>query len=252
MTILAIVRNDLRILRRDPFPLIVLVLMPLMVIPFVESALRLTLLAEGIADANGAEQAVPGMAVLFGFFLASQVAFGMLTEHAWHTWDRLRASPASTGEILVGKIVVPLLAAAMQFGVLFVLGGLLFALRVRESWAQLAAVGGTFSLCVVALGVVVAAVCRSLIEVNIVINVSAMLIAGLGGALVPEAFLPHWARIIAPAVPSYWAMVGYRHAIIGGHGGIAAPIGVLLGYTVIFAAIACWQLRFGDRKSGFS
>ena len=79
-----------------------------------------------------------------------------------------------------------------------------------------------------------------------------MLLAGIGGALVPEAFLPGWTAAIAPAVPSYWAMRGYREAILGGHGGVVTPIAILLLFSVVFTLVARWRFRIEDTKVGIS
>jgi ABC-2 type transport system permease protein len=233
-------------------PLILLVVMPLVVIPFVKPAFRVILLAEGVEGANGAEQAIPGMQVMFGFFLASQVSLGFYSEHAWATWSRLRASPAGTGGILLGKILTPLLIAAMQFIVLFGLGGLLLRLHVHGSWVLLCVVATAFSLCVIALGLAVTAVCTSIIQVNAITSVSALLASGLGGALVPMSLLPAWARMISPVVPSYWAMKGYRDVILGGDGGWLVPVLALLAFAAAFALVAGWRLRFSDPKTGFA
>lgn len=247
---LAIARNDLRILRRDPFPLVLIVAMPLVLMPLLVPALRLTLLSEGVRDPSGAQQAVPAMDVLFGFFLASQVTFGIYNEHTWLTWDRLRASPASTREILAGKLVVPFLAAATQFVVLFGVGSIVLHLDVRGPLLQLIAVAAAFSVCLVTLGLAMTALCRSVVQVNVVVNILAMLLAGLGGALVPESLLPRWAAVLAPAVPSYWAMLGYRHAILGLHGGVLTPVVALLAFAALFALVAHRRLRFDEAKAG--
>ncbi len=252
MSSLAIAVNDLRVLRRDSIPLLMLIVMPLIIMPFVKAAFHLTMQAEGVEGTNGAEQAVPGMQVMFGFYLASQVSFGFYREHAWATWDRLRASPASASSILLGKLVVPLFEAAIQFIVLFGLGGLLLQLHVRGPWVQLPMVAGAFSLCLVALGLAVTAACRTVLQVNAIINISALLFACLGGALVPGSLLPHWAAVLSPLVPTYWAMTGFRRAILGESGGELVPILVLLGFAAIFALIAAWRLRFDQQKTGFA
>lgn len=248
---LAIARHDLRILRGDSAPLVLLVVMPLVVMPFVASAFRYTVAAQGIPHATGAEQAVPGMAVTFAFFLVGSVSFGFFREHAWRTWERLRASPATAGEILLGKVLVPLGQAGVQAVLLFALGGLLLHLHVRGSLLGLALVAAAFSLCLVAIGLALTAVCRTVMQLNVVTNIAALLLAGLGGAFVPEATLPHWAKLVSPAVPSYWAMRGYRRVIDapGGLGAVLVSVAVLLAFAGAAAAVAALRLRFGETKT---
>lgn len=244
---LAIARQDWRLLCRDPFPVIVPVVLPLLLIPFVKPAFRLAFVAEHIPSAAGAEQAVPAMDVTFAFFLVGNSSMAFFREHAWRTWDRLRASPASTYEIIAGKIAVPLFQAAGQFALLFGLGGLLLGLTVHGSWIGLTAVGAAYSVFLVAMGLAVTAICRTYMQANAVTNVGALFVAGLGGALVPHAFLPHWAQSLSPAVPSYWAMRGYRDAILG-HGSVLPCVAVLLIFAAVLTVFSALRFRLDDTK----
>jgi ABC-2 type transport system permease protein len=250
--IAAIARQDLKILRADSMPAIMLILMPLLLMPFLKPAFNVALHIEGHQGATGAEQVVPGMAVTFGFFLVGNVSLGFYREHAWKTWDRLLASPAGTREIMAGKMVSPLLQAATQFGVLFGLGGLLMGLHVRGSWLGLCAVGAAFGLYLVTTGLAVTAMCRTVLQANAVVNIGFLLLAGLAGALVPYSLLPGWAQTISPAVPSYWAMQGYKHAIFGEGATVVVPILFLLGFSILSALIASLRFRLDDTKVGLA
>ena len=244
---LAVARNDWRILRRDPFPATILVVLPLLLIPFTTPAYRLAFINEHIRGLAGAEQAVPAMDVTFAFFLVANSSIAFFREHAWRTWDRLRASPASTAEILLGKVLILLLQATGQFAVLFGLGGLLVGFTVHGSWVELIMVGIAYSLFLVSLGVTVPAICHTYMQANAATNIGALLLAGLGGAIVPVAFLPGWAQSLAPASPSYWAVRGYRDAVLG-HGGALASVAVLLTFAAALSVFAALRFRVEDTK----
>lgn len=249
--VIAIARQDLRLLRRDLLPVTVLVAMPLLLAPFLLPAFDKALRVEGLGPASGAEQAIPGMAVTFAFFLVATVSFGFFREHAWNTWERLRASPASTADIVVGKTLVPLLQAATQFVALFVLGGFLMGLHVRGSWLGLIAVCIAFSLYLIASGLAVTALCRTVFQATAIVNVSALVLAGLAGAIVPLGLMPAWARDIAPAIPSYWAMQGYRRAISGQGGSVVLSVAILLAFALALALVAAVRFRSDEAKVGF-
>lgn len=238
-------------MRRDSFPFVLLLVLPLVGMVFMKSAFQPTLVAEGVPDPNGAEQAVPGMAVTCGFLLVSFVGYGFFREHAWKTWERLRASPAGNAEIMLGKATGALALALFQFVVVFGIGSLLMGLDVRGSWAQIAAVGAAFALALVAIGLAVAALCRTVMQSNTIAYVGAVVFSCLGGALVPASLLPGWADAIAPAVPSYWAMRGYRDAILG-EGGGWLPVAVLLAFALVFTLLAMLRMRFDEDKTGFA
>jgi ABC-2 type transport system permease protein len=249
--IAAIARQDLRVLRTDFMPVMLLVVLPFLLMPFLKPAFDVALDREGLRGATGAEQVIPGMAVMFGFFLVGNVSLSFYREHGWKTWDRLRTSPAGTGEIMVGKMVVPLLQAVGQFALLFGLGGLAMGLHVKGSWLALCAVGAAFGLYLVTTGLAVTALCRTSMQANAVANIGALLLAGLAGALVPYSLLPGWAQDVAPVVPSYWAMQGYKHAIFGEGATVVTPVLFLLGFSVLSALIASMRFRLDDTKVGF-
>lgn len=247
--IAAIARQDLRVLRTDPMAVVPLIVLPLIVMPFLRPAFDGAFRIAGMPGATGAEQAVPGMAVTFGFFLVMNTCSGFFREHAWQTWDRLRASPAGTAEILLGKVVTPLVEATLQFVLLFGFAGLLMDLHVRGSWLGLGAVGCAFAIFLVTTGIAVAGVCRTYMQANAAVTAGALVMAGFAGALVPYALLPPWAQSISPLVPSYWAMQGYKHAIFGGDT-VLLPVLLLLGFSLLSALVAGARFRLDDPKIG--
>src|SRR4051794_31981469 len=237
---LSIVRHELRVLRREPMPLILMTLMPLALMALFKPVF-----------AAGAAQSVPGMTVLFAFFLVGQVGYVFFREHAWGTWERLRASEISRGRLLAGKIAVPLGIYAVQFALLFFAGWALFGLHVHGSVLALAAVGGMLAMTLTAFGLALVALCRSFMGLQTLVNIGAMAFAGAGGALVPMLLLPAWIQAVAPYTPGYWAMQGFTHAIAGG-GGVLVPVLVLAGWAVALAAVAAWKLRLEETKTGWT
>ncbi len=249
--IVTIFRQDLRVARTDFIPVMLLIVMPVLLMPFLKPAAAVALRVEGFPGATGAEHVVPGMAVTFGFFLVGNVSIRFYREHAWKTWERLRSSSAGAGEILIGKMVTPLLEATAQFGFLFGLGGILLGLHVKGSWLALCAVGLVFGLYLVTTGLALTALCRTFMQANAVVNIGALLLAGFAGALVPYSLLPHWAQDISPVIPSYWAMQGYKHAIFG-EGSTVGPILILFSFSVLSGLVALARFRFSDAKVGLA
>lgn len=249
--IVAIARHDLRVLRGDPAFLVIFTVMPLAFMAFSNKAsgAAIAVYLPG-SDVNGAAFIVPGAAVLFSGFLVGNVGFGVFREHGWRTWERLRASPLSTVELILGKSVVPILCLAIQLTSLLGGGALLFDLEMRGSWAAFVAVAVALGLMELSLGFMLLAVCRSVIQLNALANAGAMLIGGIGGAVAPVETLPGWAQAIAPATPAYWAMRGFRSVTIDGGGlsEVALPLAVLAGFTAVFAVVARLRFEVEDAK----
>ncbi len=245
MVPLRICRHELRVLRTDPQVVGVLMVMPVVLTAFLKPTLRYELVATGYSGASGAELAVPGIAIMFGLFGWGFLGLAFFHEWIWSTWPRLVSSPNALWQIILGKALAPLLLACVQMTLLFGAGYLLFALDLHKPVIDLAVVAVCFSVCITFLGVALFTLCRSWEQMNAASNLGAVLLAGLGGALVPLATLPSWMRAIAPVTPTYWAMRGFESITLPGHSLRDAWLSsaVLLGFAAAGGALAARRLR---------
>ena len=246
----ALAAHEFRIAFADPSALIFLLVMPLLMMAFMKPLFRLSLAAEGVAGANGSEQAVPGMAVMFAAFGAGFAGFSFFREHGWGTWERLRASAASPMEIVGGKLVPPLAVSVLQILLLFVLGVVLFGLAIPGSMVGLVMVAIALALSLVAFGVAITAVSSTIQQLNVFANLGGMVFATLGGALTPLSVMPDWVETVAPATPTFWAMEGFRAVILDGAGvlDVLPEVVALVAFAAGFGAIAVTRFRFDETK----
>ena len=166
---------------------------------------------------------------------------------------------------------------------LLVLGFGVVVLGMRVADVRLLAVAvlawATTLLCV---GTALATVLRSQAEFSAVQDIGSFVATSLGGALVPLAALPGWARHLghaqadhaavrqvggaggmhantieaglaarhlAPASPAYWAMSALHGAVVGASGQVWRAAGVLLAVALVAAAVAAWRIGRGWRRS---
>jgi len=249
---IAIARTGARLLASDPAPIVVTVIMPLLLVGFLMPSSGALLRTSGYAGANGSEQLIPGLGVMFAFLSTSLVGTLFFREHAWGTWTRLRASPASTIDIVVGKVSPLFACQLLQLGVLFVAGWLLFGYRPTGSVMALVAVLVVFVAMLVAFGVMLVSLFATMDQALVIGNLGGMLMAGLGGALTPTSALPFWAQSLAHATPAYWALRALRDITLNGAGirAVAVPLLALAGFSAGFAAVAGWRFRAGHVKIG--
>jgi ABC-2 type transport system permease protein len=232
--------------------LLVTIVMPLLLIAFLMPATRAQLRAEGYLHATGGEQLVPGLAVMFLFLGAGLVGTLFFREHAWGTWDRLRASPASTLDIVLGKTVPLYVGQLAQLAILFVAGRLFFGYRPTGSLPALVAVLALFDAMVVAFAVMLVAVFSTMDQALVIGNLGGMVMAGLGGALAPASSLPGWAQAIAHVTPAYWTLTALRDITLNGAGlaRVAPALLVIGAFTAGFALVAGLRFRPSDPKVG--
>jgi ABC-2 type transport system permease protein len=249
----AILRHELRVMWSDPSTVIFVIVMPLIMVALMKELFATALRAEGFQDVNGSEFAVPAMAVGFAAFGVGYAGFTFFRDHGWGTWDRLRATPASSVDIMAGKVLPNIAVTFVQLALLFLLGGPLFGLQVRGSWLALTLLIAVVALALAAFGMLVTAVTRTMNQLNAVGSVGGMAMAMLGGAWVPVATMPGWAQAIAPALPTYWAMRGFRDVILAGKGvaQVALPVLVMVGFGLLYTAVAAARFRFEDTKVYF-
>lgn len=246
----ALIRHEMKALTDDPGSLVFLLVMPLLMMGLMKPLFGLSLQAEGFSSANGAEQAVPGMAAMFATFTGSFAGFTFFREHGWNTWERLRASQATTPDIMFGKLAPTLIIAMTQMFALFGLGVALFDLAIRGSVIALSLVIAAFSLSMLSFGMAVMSLSRTSLQLNTYVNLAGIVFAGVGGALVPLAVLPGWVHTIARLTPTYWAMEGFLGVVLEGDGvpRVIVPTLTLLAFTAVFTAITAARFRFEETK----
>ncbi len=250
----AIAHHELILIARDPLPVMILLVFPLFLMAFLKPTFRLALVTTGYPHANGAEQVVPGEAVANGFYIVGMTSFAFFAEYGWATWDRLRSSQATSLEIIAGKALPRLSLSVAQFVVVFALATPMLDLRVHGPLAVLLPLVVAFSTCLVLLGVMITALCRTLQQASALAFGGLVLFGAIGGALVPFSVLPGWAKAIGPVTPTYWVMRGFRSVILDGHGvgGVLLPIGVLLAMAALFLAVSMARFRVTDQKVGYA
>ncbi len=246
----AILRHEMKLIRTQTSNWAQLLFIPIIMMVFLKGVSRFELVDQGYKGANGSEQVVPGMTVMFAFFLCGSVGFGFFMEHGWGTWERLRASPARPSEIMAGKSFAPWIMVMLQQVLLFGFGVLVLGLHVRGSFAGLLLIAAAFGLPLVGYGVLLAAFCKKTQQLNVISSLMSMVFAGLGGAIFAPINLPTWARGLGAMTPTYWAMKGYRSVILDGAGvlDVLGPVAALAAMGVVLIGIGLTRFRFEETK----
>jgi ABC-2 type transport system permease protein len=241
----ALVRHNAVLMLREPGPLLSRLLMPLVAVVVFEPLYQA---ATAGGRAAGVGQAVTGMLVLFSLLALSIVGTSILTERSWHTWDRLRATPLRPAELLAGK-AIPVLGMLLAQQVL-VLGFGVVVLGMRVADVRLLALAvAVWSVTLLCVGTALGTLLRSQAEFSAVQDIGSFVSTSLGGALVPLAAMPGWARHLAPASPAYWAMSALRGAVAGESAQVLRAVVVLLAIAVAAAVLAGWRLSRGWGRS---
>lgn len=239
-------RHNFELATAEPGPLLSRLIQPLVLILLMRPLYVAALAKDGVQA--GTAQVVTGMLVVFSLLALSLVGTAILTERTWHTWDRLRATPARASELLVGKAIPAFATFALQQAVVICFGVVVFGLRVGSPGLMAVAVT-SWALALLGIGATLGAVLRSQSELNTAYDIGGVLLSALGGAMVPLASLPAWARAIAPLSPGYWAMSALHAALLGQAEPTLRASCVLLALAAVTGSLAVWRIGRGWPRS---
>lgn len=198
---------------------------------------------------------VPMYTVMFAFFLVVTVGWLFVAERRQGTLKRLRVAPVRRSEILLGKLLPCFLLSLGQAGLLLLLGRLFVGMSWGPpSWplwlqvAWLLPVVFTTSLAAMGLAVLVAAVARTEIQVAIYGALPVLVLALMGGCVLPREWMPEQAQQIGKFTPQGWALDAYRELLDRSTGEpnlqiVLTACGVLTAFGVGFTLLAGWFMR---------
>ncbi len=199
---------------------------------------------------------VPAYTVMFAFFLVMNVGWVFVAERRQGTLKRLRAAPLTPGQLLLGKLLPYYLVSLGQGVFLLVAGRVVFGMRWGpEEWplwqqaAWLLPVVATTSLAAMGLALLVAAVARTEVQVALYGAVPVLVLALVGGCVLPREMMPEQAQQFSLLTPQGWALDAYRE-LLGGNPNYLPNLAVvrqacvvLAGFGVFFTALARVFLR---------
>ncbi len=199
---------------------------------------------------------VPAYTVMFAFFLVMNVGWVFVAERRQGTLKRLRASPVTRGQLLLGKLLPYYLVSLGQGAFLLIAGRVVFGMRWGpDEWpiwlqaAWLLPVIATTSLAAMGLALLVAAVSRTEVQVALYGAVPVLVLALVGGCVLPREMMPEQAQRFSLLTPQGWALDAYRELLGAGPNYlpnlaiVARACGVLAGFGVFFTGLARLFLR---------
>ncbi len=195
---------------------------------------------------SGIDQSSTGMMAMFATFGMLGGAAVLIQERQWGTLRRLAVMPIRKGSIIGGKLMGIVAAGVIQMVILIVAGALFFDVAWGNSPAALALMVVSFALAMSGLGMMMAALVKTLAQANALGTVLVLSMSALGGAWWPLEIVPDWLQTVGKLSPIYWAMSGFQDIITRGWGvtAVLPEVLVLLGFTAVFLGIGLWRFKY--------
>lgn len=213
-----------------------------------------TLYASGSASEkpNSVQQNVPAWLLFAMFFIAIPLSTTWLHERHQGTYARLRSIGLSAPMLLCGKLIPYLLLNLLQVVLMLLVGVFVVpwlggdTLTLGQSWPALALISVAASLAAVGYALLVANLVTSSEQATLFTGVANLLMAAVGGIMVPRFIMPHALQVLSGYSPMAWGLDGFLDVFLRG-GGLADVTGAALklgGFAVVCLALAAASIKW--------
>lgn len=200
--------------------------------------------ASGQRPSSSYEVVFPA-AVLWGLMgCAAAFAVSLVTERTQGTLVRLRAAPIAPSSILGGKALACFIACAADGLLLWVFAYAALGVRFASPIALAAALLAT-AWCFVGITMTLSTLGRTEQSVGGAGWATLIVMAMVGGAMVPRYLMPEWLQALGTASPVHWGIVALEGATWRGlsPSELLLPCGVLIAVGAATFALGLLRLR---------
>ncbi|HUP91116.1 MAG TPA: ABC transporter permease [Solimonas sp.] len=176
----------------------------------------------GAAAPTAVQQSVPAWLIFALFFSVIPLATGFVVERMEGSLLRLRALDVSPALMLGAKALPFYLVNLLQMGVMLAIGVWLVpalggeALRLPAAPFALWLIGSATSLAALGLALLVAVCVRTTTQATIAGGAISLILAAIGGVMVPKLIMPPAMQTVATLSPMSWALEGYWDLLLRG------------------------------------
>lgn len=205
------------------------------------------------AEAVAIEKKGPGnaYAVLFPqsimwSVLGSLMGFGvsLVQERSRGTLQRLQAAPVGAASILAGKALACALTQIVVMSLLLTIAHVFFAVPLPHPLALIAAVLA-ITVCFSGMMTLMAAIAQTEQAVNGMGWAVLMVLAMIGGSMIPLFLMPPWLQTVSHISPIKWGILSLEGAIWRDFSSaeMLLPIGILLMIGLLTYGGGVWRFR---------
>lgn len=190
------------------------------------------------------DHSAQGMLVLFMFLTSLTAADKLILSRTLGVSRRMLSTPTGAGTVLIGEGLGRFAIAFLQ-GLLILLGTAFgFNIDWGNVWLAIVVVT-VFALVGTGIAMLAGSVFRTAEQAGSFGVLAGLMLAAVGGAMVPFEIFPTTMQTISKATPHYWALRGFKDLIYreGSFGSISLELAVLAGFAVCLIAVAVYRFR---------
>ncbi len=204
---------------------------------------------------TSAQQNVPAYSLLAIFMLVVPLSQTFIKERTQGSLTRLRSMPVPGWVIIGGKFVPYFIINLLQMAlclsigrfVLPLLGGT--ALRFEHALGGILLLSAAASVAAIAFALMVSLFARTAEQATAFGATAILLLAALGGIMVPRMLMPPVLQKIGLVSPLGWAQDGFLDLFVRGAGvvDVLDRAGALLAFALVCMALAGWRFATLDK-----
>ncbi|HSI74045.1 MAG TPA: ABC transporter permease [Fimbriimonas sp.] len=161
--------------------------------------------------------------------VATAFCISMVRERVGGTFMRLKVSPLTSGQLLLGKSLACFVAAIGVMGLLLVFGILVFRIRI-DSFPMLGLAVLSSSIGIVGVMMLLSVIGKTEEAVSGAGRAALLMMSMIGGGMIPVMMMPPWMQAISNFSPVKWVVLSLEGAIWRGFSfsEMMLPCGILL------------------------
>ena len=195
---------------------------------------------------SSVQQSVPAWLIFSMFFVVIPLSTTFIVEKQHGTLQRLKTFPVSDGYFLVGKIVPYIIINLIQTLLMFLVGIYLVpaaggqALQLADNAWLLIPMSMSISLLAISVAMLIAVRVNTTDQATTIGGVSNLLLAAVGGVMVPTYVMPAAMKSISGFSPMNWGLEGFLTVLLreGSFADILPEMMKLTGLSVVFLFFA--------------
>lgn len=208
-----------------------------------------------VAKPNSVQHSVPAWLIFGMFFIMIPLSNVMAMERQTNTITRLRMASASALNLIIAKLIPYFIINQLQFVGMIALGYFVLpqldmpAFELAGDWLPYAALSSAVSLAALGYGLLVSVIARTTEHAVVLGGGGIIIMAAIGGIMVPTYVMPEIMQTIAEFSPMSWALSGFQNLLLNQYelvqiaNYLAKLIAFGVGALVIAAMVYQHQLK---------
>lgn len=198
-------------------------------------------------EPTSVQQSVPAWLVFSMFFILIPISNTFINEKNFGTIDRIRSINVSLFPILLGKIIPYYFINQIQVVFMILVGIYLVpllggdSLEIKGNIALIFLVSSALSFASISFALLIANISKTTEEATTIGGVSNIILAAIGGIMVPKFVMPKFMQDFSDYSPMSWGLESFLEVFV--RGGSFNDISTYL-YNMIVFAIICLLLAY--------